>query len=107
MNRAVDVLWTGGWDSTFRVIQLLSQGNDVKPHYICDPGRASTPLEISAMHRIGDLLQSNSEVKGNLLPVSIVDFSDFWKYSDIEEAYNDLIKEHYIGEQYKWIADYC
>jgi len=107
MNRAVDVLWTGGWDSTFRVIQLLSQGNDVKPHYICDPGRASTPLEISAMHRISDLLQSNFELKGTLLPISIVDFSDFEKYMDIELAYFEIIKKHYIGEQYKWIADYC
>lgn len=107
MSQIVNVLWTGGWDSTFRVIQLLFQGNDVQPHYICDPGRASTPLEISAMHRISDLLKNNSELKGNLLSISVVDFSDFEKYSDIENAYIDLMKEHYIGEQYKWIADYC
>jgi len=106
MNRTVDVLWTGGWDSTFRVIQLLFQGDDVKPHYICDPGRASTPLEISAIHRISELLKSKPELAGKLLPVKIVEFSDFEKYGDIEDAYIDLMKEHYIGEQYKWIADY-
>ena len=107
MSKKFDVLWTGGWDSTFRVIQLLSQGDDVKPHYICDPGRDSTPFEISAMHQIRNQLKSNPKVKGNLLPVNIVKFSDFEKYKDIEEAYIDLMKQHYLGEQYKWIADYC
>ncbi|KPQ01353.1 7-cyano-7-deazaguanine synthase [Marinobacter sp. HL-58] len=107
MNKTVDVLWTGGWDSTFRVIQLLFQGIDVKPHYICDPGRASSPLEISAMNRISDSLKRNPELKGALLPLTIVEFSDFTKYNDIEKAYIDLMREHYIGEQYKWIADYC
>lgn len=107
MNKIVNVLWTGGWDSTFRVIQLLYQGDDVKPHYIRDPGRASTPFEISAMHRISDLLQNHPMLRGTLLPISIAEFSDFEKYIEIEEAYIDLLKEHYIGEQYKWIAEYC
>lgn len=107
MKKTVDVLWTGGWDSTFRVIQLLSQGDDVRPHYICDPGRASTPMEISAINRIADSLKNKSKLNGKLFPVTIVEFSDFEKYSDIEAAYLDVMKMHYIGEQYKWIADYC
>lgn len=34
------LLWTGGWDSTFRVLQLLLCSRDaVQPHYIIDPER--------------------------------------------------------------------
>lgn len=107
MNKAVDVLWTGGWDSTFRVIQLLSLGSDVIPHYICDPGRASTSFELSAMQRIRQLLKSDERFLGNLLPLNVVEFSDFEKYPDISEAYLEIMRECYIGEQYKWIAEYC
>lgn len=107
MSQIVNVLWTGGWDSTFRVIQLLSLGSDVVPHYICDPGRASTSFELSAMQRIRQLLQSDERLEGNLLPLNVVEFSDFEKYPDISEAYLDIMREYYIGEQYKWIAEYC
>ena len=36
--RAVKLLWTGGWDSTFRLLQLLLlYEKKVQPYYIIDP----------------------------------------------------------------------
>jgi hypothetical protein len=89
------------------VIQLLFKGYDVQPHYICDPKRASTHLELSAMQRIRQLLQSDPKLEGDLLPSKIIEFSNFQKYSDISEAYLEVMRECYIGVQYKWIAEYC
>lgn len=49
----VHVLWTGGWDSTFRVLDLaLRQGACVQPHYVVDGGRASAAYEMRAVDAI-------------------------------------------------------
>lgn len=34
-----NVLWTSGWDSTFRIIQLIKEGREVQPYYIIDVNR--------------------------------------------------------------------
>jgi hypothetical protein len=52
MERA-NVLWTGGWDSTFRVLQLvLVYKREVQPHYLVDPDRHSVLNELSAIRTI-------------------------------------------------------
>ncbi len=44
-----NVLWTGGWDSTFRVLELVIMKKEmVQPHYILDEDRASTQKELHA-----------------------------------------------------------
>lgn len=49
----IHVLWTGGWDSTFRVLDLaLRQNLPVQPHYVLDPGRVSASYEIDAVDAI-------------------------------------------------------
>jgi hypothetical protein len=52
-----NVLWTGGWDSTFRVLELaITKKEVVQPHYILDNERASTPQELQAMEQIKELM---------------------------------------------------
>lgn len=52
-KEAVLLLWTGGWDSTFRLLQLLHDTDaDVQPLYLVDEGRGSTPREIETMRTI-------------------------------------------------------
>ena len=49
----VNLLWTGGWDSTFRLLQLLlSHRVPVVPYDLEDPTRASTRIELDTMARI-------------------------------------------------------
>ncbi len=50
------VVWTGGWDSTFRVVQLLMTTDEVvQPHFLIrDEG--STDIEINAMNNIRRLI---------------------------------------------------
>ncbi|NRR75753.1 hypothetical protein HRD57_10360 [Tetragenococcus halophilus] len=48
-----NILWTGGWDSTFRVLSLvILQNKEVQPYYIIDPGRASNEVELLTMEKI-------------------------------------------------------
>ena len=39
----VNILWTGGWDSTFQLLSLLLlHGRKVTPYYLIDAERLST-----------------------------------------------------------------
>lgn len=49
----VEILWTGGWDSTYRVLDLvLVQGRAVRPHYVEAPVRDGSAHEVAAMGAI-------------------------------------------------------
>jgi hypothetical protein len=49
----VNVLWTGGWDSTFRVLQLsVERRRPVQPHYLLDADRLSLRNELRAIRAI-------------------------------------------------------
>ena len=46
------ILWTGGWDSTFRVIELSRKNVVIQPIYVLDSGRKSTDYELKAIDKI-------------------------------------------------------
>lgn len=49
----VTLLWTGGWDSTFRLLQLLHDTEvQIQPLYLVDEVRSSTPTEINVMRTL-------------------------------------------------------
>lgn len=52
MNK-VTLLWSGGWDGTFRFLELMQHEDiEIQPIYVIDPGRESTPYEKKAMKKI-------------------------------------------------------
>ena len=52
----VALLWTGGWDSTFQLLQLLIiHRRRVTPFYLLDEERRSTGVEIRTIKRIKGL----------------------------------------------------
>ena len=49
----VQLLWTAGWDSTYRLLDLVvRQQRPVQPHYLVDPERAGALSELRAMRLI-------------------------------------------------------
>lgn len=111
MKQAVEtvhLLWTGGWDSTYRLLYLLREGKQVQPHYIIDPHRPSTNYERRAMEAISGWIHEEAEqLPGILLPTEISEKASSVQSSDVQEAYNAIVKTMYIGDQYMWLADYC
>ncbi len=104
----VHLLWTGGWDSTYRLLQLLSQGKQVQPHYLVDHGRPSSDYELRAMEAIRARIHKNTEkLPGTLLSTEISEKMSSVQSKRIREAYSDIVKKMYIGDQYMWLADYC
>lgn len=68
----VHLLWTGGWDSTYRLLYLLWEGKQVQPHYIIDTHRPSSGHELRAMEAIRASINKDIErLPGTLLPTVI------------------------------------
>lgn len=101
-----NILWTGGWDSTFRIVQLARAGKEVQPHYIADHSRASISKEISVMHEARQTI--NHRFRGaHIREVYVQDLSRIRIYDDFSAAYQSLRSRGWIGSQYKYIASYA
>lgn len=103
------LLWTGGWDSTFRLLQLLLLHRVVVvPHYLKDPTRASAQTELSTMARIGDhLREAYPHVRTLLQPLRVAAVDDVAEDPEIAAALREIRKRIFIGSQYAWLPAFC
>lgn len=108
-ERVVHLLWTGGWDSTFRLLTLLLEKRKrTQPYYIIDPLRRSLRMEILAMHRIKEMLfRDHADAINNLLPTIFVEVGDIPPDRKISECYQGICAEHKIGCQYDWLSRFA
>lgn len=103
--KTVDVLWTGGWDSTFRVLDLvLNRGISVVPHYIADFERLSLRDELSAMHCIREIVRKRCNNSATIEKFNIISKDDL----DLEEYIKNYSARasSSVGRQYYFIASY-
>ena len=105
----VALLWTGGWDSTFQLLQLLLvQRRRVTPFYLMHPKRLSTDKEIRTMKRIQDhILKEYPHTFELLHPTQYFSATDIPPDPEISETYQSLRKENYMGRQYDWLSRFC
>lgn len=108
-NGIISLFWTGGWDSTFRLLQLvLIEHKKVQPIYLIDTVRASLRNEILTMEKIlAELQRKNKEARELILSVEFVQVTEIQSNSMVSEAYRNLKKKMDIGSQYEWLAWYC
>ena len=103
----VHLLWTGGWDSTFRLCDLvLVRGVEVQPHYIIDPKRGSLAKELQTMQSIRAVIRNRSSDPGVLRPTLFTELGDISPQPEITSQYNNLYKLGHLGVQYEWLARY-
>ena len=105
----VHMFWSGGWDSTFRILQLvLLRKRTVQPHYLIDHERQSTLLELKAMANIRRALADvDAEAPSRIRPLKITAVSDVLADPDITEHYRSIRKRGILGTQYEWMARYA
>lgn len=105
----VNLLWTGGWDSTFRLLQLLLLHRvPVIPYYLEDPTRASTQTELRTMARIGAHLgEAYPHTRELLRPLRIAAVADVAEDPEIAGALREIRKRLFIGSQYAWLPAFC
>lgn len=99
------ILWTAGWDSTFRVLySILIDKVMVKPIYILDPERCSFANELAGIAKIRrELAKKNSDAANLLLELELLIKPE---ESDNEyEKYKAKLKTLpcSLGDQYIWL----
>jgi len=102
------LFWTGGWDSTFRLMQLLFLENKtVQPHYIIT-AQESVGVEIRTMLSIrGKLTDKYPEMRKRLKPIVFFDVRAIEKNERITEEYKRIKNSVKINYQYEFLARYC
>lgn len=106
----VKLLWTGGWDSTFRLLDLVVlQGRIVQPYYVIDSGRGSVAVERETMDRIraatGD--RFGSEAAARILPTIEDRIADIPEVPEVRAAFGALREQARVGGQYCWLAEFA
>ena len=105
----VNIFWTGGWDSTFRILQLAEHDIIIQPWYIIDPVRIGNKYEQRAMDEILATIETSSEFKARILPIKKINAKEIDAIEDeeIASAYNRLKEKYKLGWQYQWFAKLC
>ncbi len=105
-EKQVNILWTGGWDSTFRLIQLQKSGGVqliINPIYVSGDNRKSESKEIQVMR---DLLPKIRKLNDNNIinDLKIINKSTIADNLIITEAYNRIREKVCIGSQYEYLS---
>ena len=104
-RHSVTLLWSGGWDGTFRLLQLCQNDITIQPVYVTDSDRSSTEIE---KQRIDEILKICRE----RFPAEIRDVTFYdknWiletcKDEQISSSFRHLRKTYNLGSQYEWFA---
>jgi hypothetical protein len=108
-DAVTDLLWTGGWDSTFRLIQaVVLEERVVQPHYVVDLRRTGFAAEIRAMadlrRRIAERFPAARE---RLRAVEIFQRDDIPEDPGWRERFDRLRSRQWLGDQYEWLARFA
>ena len=103
------VLWTGGWDSTFRVLQaVVVEKRVVQPHYVVDLRRTGFCSEIVAMADIKRRIAERFPAAGDRLrAVEIFQRDDIAEDAALRERFEQLRSRQWLGDQYEWLSRFA
>lgn len=100
----VNILWTGGWDSTYRMVELSMRKVSVQPIYVVDPARTSVQYEMNAMDEILYALKEKPKTAATFYPIKKIKLTDIPENSDVTNAYQLFYQEADMGRQHDWLA---
>ena len=108
-NRAVDpvhLLWTGGWDSSYRLMHLMFRTQAVvQPWYVIDEMRNSINREVDAMRKIrAALVERDPTFAARILPTRFEARENHEGSPQIGEMYRRLAEHIRLGIQYRYLA---
>ena len=108
-NKPVNLFWTGGWDSSFRLLQLvLVEMRKVQPYYLIDPKRQSLRNEINARRDIKErLFKEYPHTRELILPTFYYEVNDLKGDEELLEAYHVFLQFKVLETQYLWLSLFC
>jgi len=105
-REVVEILWTGGFDSTFRVVQLSRLDVEIQPYYISD-NRKSEKNELKAISDITALLEKHDHTHCKFRPLIYVDKTSWAADEEITKTYEKMLETDFFGSQYDWLARFA
>jgi len=107
-SKIIHLFWTGGWDSTFHLIQLLRETDDeIQPHYIVRH-EDTTGIEIYVMTLIRrEIIRVFPDVSSRFLPTHYVNEDLITNFEEINQQVEELRKTTRVNDQYRIMANYC
>ncbi|MEZ4803712.1 MAG: hypothetical protein R2797_13145 [Gelidibacter sp.] len=105
MNKVNNVLWTGGWDSTFRIIQLYRVGATIQPIYVLDHNRISSKKELGVIEKLTkEIPLKFTKSQGKILPLIIIKRENISSDLFLKVIHKFIRSKVGIGKQYYWLA---
>ena len=102
----INIFWTGGFDSTFRICQLSLFDIEIQPFYI-EVGRKSMTQELKAISRITEYIINKDTTKCKLLPLRIINSKEILPDKRITDSFKVIYNAARIGTQYDWLARFA
>jgi len=102
----IRVLWTGGLDSSYRMVQLSRREVWVQPYYLSDD-RRSEQQELNSIAEITRDIQDHHDTVCRILPLMTSRVEDIGPDKRITGAYRRLRRATGIGSQYDWLARFA
>lgn len=100
-----NVLWTGGWDSTYRVVELILKGAMIQPYYVIDKNRVSVRKEMDTIKLLRNkIVEAYPTAKDQLLEIIFVDLKSIKFNMRCRIAHKALKRRGHLGRQYYWLA---
>jgi hypothetical protein len=108
-NHVTNLLWTSGWDSTYRLLDLLVvQRQPVQPYYVIDRARKSHAMELRTMEKIREMVfQKFPYTQDLLLPLVVQELNELEPNELITGRYQRLTARGRLGSQYEWLARFA
>lgn len=105
--RTINILWTGGLDSTYLMFKLSRQPLDIYPYYVIDPQRPSVQKELETIDKILAVFGKRNDIKATIHQVQKLNMNDICQHADIEEAWKYLHNKYDLGSQYLFLANFA
>ena len=101
--KKINVLWTGGLDSTYTMMLFSRLPVEIQPYYL-ENARRSERYELRAMKRLKRDIERHPKTKAKINKIKVVHESQIPKNDKVTAAYRRLKAKNGIGPQYDWIA---
>ena len=104
----VEILWTGGYDSTFMLFLLAYNYNvKIQPYYL-DMDRNIRDREVKAIKKIFSFIKNDKLVRDKVLSPKFIDSKYFVTENDVENAFNVYKESPYLlGSQIMYLAQFA
>lgn len=106
--KRIEILWTGGLDSTFMLCLLARKYNaEIQPYYL-EIERSVRKDEHYALRHIYDRLKDKKDLKATILPVRFVKQKHFMPSDEVTASYRKFAGEPYtLGDQQRYLAEFA